>query len=154
MPGNAQAAGNAHAHRRAAEVEGAGGVVFRADGLVLLLRHLEGTWVFPKGHIDPGEDALAAAIREVEEEAGVRATCPDPAFSATTRYENARGTARIITWFLLLSDAEEPVLRELLFPEGGFFAPPEVRTRLSFSEDRRLLDVMLGHLNALKRAGL
>lgn len=124
-------------------VEGAGGVVFRPDGAVLVLRHLEGSWVFPKGHIDPGESALGAALREVEEEAGVRATCPDAGVSETTRYENARGEARRITWFLLLSDAQAPVLREALFPEGGFFSPREARARLSFAEDRRLLDLML-----------
>ena len=135
-----------HTHStHAAEVEGAGGVVFRADGRVLLLRHLEGTWVFPKGHIDPGEDALGAAVREVEEEAGVRAHCPDPALTETTRYQNVRGVARVITWFLLLSEAEQPVLREFLFPEGGFFAPEEARLRLSFAEDRQLLAAMLTH---------
>ena len=32
-----------------------------------------GVWVLPKGHIEPGETAEAAAVREVEEEAGVRA---------------------------------------------------------------------------------
>lgn len=138
-----------HKPERAGEAEGAGGVVFRPDGAVLVLRHLEGSWVFPKGHIDPGEDALGAALREVEEEAGVQATCPDPGFAETTRYKNARGTARVITWFLLLTDADKPILRELLFPEGGFFAPPEARTRLSFAEDRRLLDAVLARLNIL-----
>lgn len=137
-----------HEPERAAEVEGAGGVVFRADGAVLVLRHLEGSWVFPKGHLDPGEDALSAALREVEEEAGVRAACPDTGFTATTRYENAHGTPRVITWFLLLTDADKPVLREALFPEGDFFAPPEARARLSFAEDRRLLDAMLGRVAA------
>jgi len=117
--------------------------VFRPDGAVLVLRHLEGSWVFPKGHIDPGEDALEAALREVEEEAGVQATCAAPGSSETTHYRNARGTARVITWFLLLTDADEPILREALFPEGSFFAPPEARARLSFAEDRRLLDAVL-----------
>lgn len=28
-------------------------------------------WIFPKGHIDPGEDAPAAAVRELREEGGV-----------------------------------------------------------------------------------
>ena len=134
--------------RSADVVKGAGGVVFRPDGAVLVLRHLEGSWVFPKGHIDPGEDALAAALREVEEEAGVQATCPDPGFSETTRYENVRGVPRLITWFLLLTDAHEPVLREFLFPEGGFFSPPEARERLTFSEDRRLLDAALTQLTS------
>jgi 8-oxo-dGTP pyrophosphatase MutT (NUDIX family) len=32
-----------------------------------------GKWVLPKGHIEPGETPEAAAAREVEEEAGVRA---------------------------------------------------------------------------------
>ena len=146
MP-STQGAGNA-AGAHAAEVEGAGGVVFRADGSVLLLRHLEGTWVFPKGHIDPGEDALGAAIREVEEEAGVQAHCPDPALTETTHYENAHGTPRLITWFLLLSEAEQPLLREVLFPEGGFFTPEAARERLSFAEDKRLLETMVGHFGA------
>ena len=137
---------------RADEVEGAGGVVFRPDGAVLLLRHLDGTWVFPKGHLDPGEDALTAALREVEEEAGVRASCPDAGLAETTRYKNVRGTPRVITWFLLRTEAEEPVLREFLFPEGGFFAPPAAQMRLTFAEDRRLLSTMLARLVGLERS--
>ena len=38
-----------------------------------------GLWVLPKGHIEPGETAEAAAVREVEEEAGVRAVVVAPA---------------------------------------------------------------------------
>ncbi len=134
------------------EVGGAGGVVFRHDGAVLLLQHLEGTWVFPKGHLDPGETALEAALRVVEEEAGVVATCPDEALHETTHYENARGVPREITWYLLLTDADTPVLREFLFPAGGFFTPEEANSRLSFEEDRRLLEAMLSHLHRSQRA--
>jgi bis(5'-nucleosidyl)-tetraphosphatase len=44
-------------------------VVRRGDGgpRVLLLR-VYNYWDFPKGEIEPGEEALAAAVREVEEE--------------------------------------------------------------------------------------
>lgn len=132
------------------EVRGAGGVVFRPDGAVLVLRHIEGTWVFPKGHIDPGETALGAALREVEEEAGVVTRCPDPDFWVTTRYENARGVPRAITWFWLLTEAEGPTLREALFPEGGFYPAAEARARLSFGEDRRLLDEMISRRGAVR----
>lgn len=61
---------------------------------------------------------------------------------------------RAITWFLLRTEAQEPVLREFLFPEGAFFAPPEAQQRLSFAEDRRLLDAMLAHLGGLERSPL
>lgn len=39
---------------------------------LLLVRSSDGRhWVLPKGHIDPGETARQAAVREVREEAGV-----------------------------------------------------------------------------------
>jgi 8-oxo-dGTP pyrophosphatase MutT (NUDIX family) len=57
----------------------AGGVVARTvDGerqyLLVEARRSRGEWVLPKGHIEPGETPEAAAVREVQEEAGVRAT--------------------------------------------------------------------------------
>ena len=62
----------------------AGGVVSRIMGgdrqyLLVEARRSPGEWVLPKGHIEPGETAEAAAIREVEEEAGVRAEVVAPA---------------------------------------------------------------------------
>jgi 8-oxo-dGTP pyrophosphatase MutT (NUDIX family) len=39
---------------------------------LLLVRSRDGRhWVLPKGHIDPGESAEQAAVREVREEAGI-----------------------------------------------------------------------------------
>jgi 8-oxo-dGTP pyrophosphatase MutT (NUDIX family) len=53
----------------------AGAVVFRhRDEQVsfLVVSSSDGlNWVLPKGHIDPGETAEIAALRELEEEAGV-----------------------------------------------------------------------------------
>ena len=53
----------------------AGGVVFRVtDGrpLFLLIRDSYGNWGFPKGHLERGERADTAALREVMEETGLR----------------------------------------------------------------------------------
>ena len=36
-------------------------------------------WIFPKGHIEPRESPAAAAVRELEEEAGVHGTVIAPA---------------------------------------------------------------------------
>ena len=59
----------------------AGGVVKR-DGRVLLVRvkNLKGeeVWTFPKGHLDPGESPMAAALREVEEETGFVCEVAEP----------------------------------------------------------------------------
>lgn len=121
------------------EIEGAGGVVFNRSGHVLLISHRDGHWVFPKGHLDHGETPLEAALREVEEEAGVTAACADPGLSFETSYVNSKGEHRRITWFVLTTDATEPVLREEAHPDGFFVNPAEAFLLLEFEEDRELL---------------
>lgn len=54
--------------------DSAGGVVFRVDRgqpLFLLIRDSYQNWGFPKGHIEEGEVAEQAALREVMEETGI-----------------------------------------------------------------------------------
>jgi ADP-ribose pyrophosphatase YjhB (NUDIX family) len=50
----------------------AGGVVVNSEGDVLVVSQHGTSWSLPKGHIDPGEDALVAAKREIYEESGIR----------------------------------------------------------------------------------
>ncbi|MCR9100357.1 MAG: NUDIX hydrolase [bacterium] len=52
-------------------LEAAGGLVFNADGQALLIYRLD-TWDLPKGKIDPGETPEIAAVREVQEETGLK----------------------------------------------------------------------------------
>ncbi len=54
----------------------AGGIVFRIsqdqnDIEILLIQDSKGRWTIPKGHIEHGENAKEAAIREIGEEAGL-----------------------------------------------------------------------------------
>ena len=54
------------------EVFAAGGVV-ESDEEELLMIELRNRWDLPKGHIEAGESESVAALREVEEETGVKA---------------------------------------------------------------------------------
>jgi 8-oxo-dGTP pyrophosphatase MutT (NUDIX family) len=63
----------------------AGGVAFRANASadghgfdVVIIRTHEGRWQLPKGWIEDGEPAEAAAVREVREEAGIDAEVVAP----------------------------------------------------------------------------
>lgn len=54
--------------------ESAGGVVLTCDGgeaFVALVRKRHGTWVLPKGHVEPDETLHETALREVAEETGL-----------------------------------------------------------------------------------
>ena len=52
------------------QIEAAGGIVKRDEKLLFIFRN--GRWDLPKGKIDKGESIQAAALREVEEECGIR----------------------------------------------------------------------------------
>jgi len=56
--------------------EGVGIALLNADDAVFVGQRIDQTaeaWQMPQGGIDPGEDPLTAALREMEEEIGVRA---------------------------------------------------------------------------------
>ncbi len=51
-------------------VEAAGGIVRNPQGEVLMIQ-FNNRWDLPKGHIEPGEEASACAVREIAEETGI-----------------------------------------------------------------------------------
>src|SRR5258708_36120801 len=57
------------------QIRAAGAVVFRRTpgGIRLLVLRAYNNWDFPKGLVEPGEDQLSAAKREVKEETGLSA---------------------------------------------------------------------------------
>ncbi len=61
------------------EITHAGGIVHKGKGLkreflLVQTKKPPRAWVFPKGHIEPGESAKETAIREVKEETGIWAS--------------------------------------------------------------------------------
>ena len=57
-------------------VRAAGGVVCNDSGALLMIRSRE-HWDLPKGHVESGESSSEAALREVEEETGIRGEIVD-----------------------------------------------------------------------------
>jgi 8-oxo-dGTP pyrophosphatase MutT (NUDIX family) len=94
-------------------IEAAGGVVLRGrgDGLEVLVVHRVRyrDWSLPKGKLHPGEEAAAAALREVEEETGVRCAL-GPELPAVTY--PVQGDTKHVRWFLMTAESGDPVHRE------------------------------------------
>jgi 8-oxo-dGTP pyrophosphatase MutT (NUDIX family) len=114
----------------------AGAVIFRRSdrGIRLLVLRAYKNWDFPKGMVEPGEDALAAARREVEEETGLAGL--DYPFGDEFRETVPYAGNKIARYYLAETDAEKIVLP--VSPELGRPEHHEYRW-VSFDEAEDLL---------------
>jgi putative (di)nucleoside polyphosphate hydrolase len=100
---------------------GAGAVVINEKGLVLALERADipGAWQLPQGGLDAGEEPLAAALRETEEETGIPRgemelldAYPQPlAYELPPAARSSRnGRGQVQYWFLFrFSGADETI---------------------------------------------
>jgi 8-oxo-dGTP diphosphatase len=112
----------------------AGGIVVR-DGRVLLVhRPKYDDWAFPKGKLERGETWEAAALREVEEETGLR--CELDAYVGSTHYPVGAGIKEVR--FFLMRCEDDPRPRNEV-DEVRWVDLDEAPALLSYDYDRELL---------------
>ena len=121
----------------------AGGAVWRAGAsgaeVVLVHRPRYDDWTLPKGKLEPGEDDLQAALREVEEEAGV--VCTPGAELATTVYVDRSGRSKSVRyWAMTVLDGTVGGANEVDLAE--WVPLDEARRRLSYARDLVVLDAL------------
>jgi 8-oxo-dGTP diphosphatase len=125
-------------------VRAAGGIVVNDRGEVLLVhRDRYDDWSFPKGKAEPGESDEDCALREVEEETGLRCALGEEL--ASTSYMDARGRPKIVRYWLM-----QPVDGALEYRhevDAARWVPiAEARDVLTYARDAALLDRIASHL--------
>jgi len=129
-----------------ARVAQAGGIVVRKQDdrlAVLLVRSKKdpAIWVFPKGHIEPGETAAATALRETWEEAGVEGDLDGPV-GAPLEFQSGVEPVSV-QYFLLRARTEGPS------PEGRdtqWLSIDEALKMLAFQNAREKLLEAVHHV--------
>jgi diadenosine hexaphosphate hydrolase (ATP-forming) len=127
-------------------VKQAGAIVVREEGgirRILLVRSKKDprVWVFPKGHIEAGEQPRVTALREAFEEAGVAGIILGPAGPALTF---RAGDAHVAVDYFLVQ-----LTAEMASPEGRdklWLTEDEAEAQLAFQNARELLKSALRKL--------
>jgi ADP-ribose pyrophosphatase YjhB (NUDIX family) len=133
--------------RKVEETSAGGLVVDRAEGSprAALIGRLDRRgrllWSLPKGHLEAGETAEDAAVREVEEETGIRGRVLAPL--GTIDYWFVADDRRIhktVHHYLLEADGGELSDTDLEVDEVAWVPMGELAARLAYAGERRLAE--------------
>jgi len=117
------------------DVRAGGGVVIR-DGRVLVVHRPEyDDWSLPKGKLEEGESWEAGALREVEEETGLR--CELSGEAGRTHYTDNRGRDKEVRYFLMTAEGEALAQNEV--DEVRWVPLAEAVDLLSYGRDADLV---------------
>lgn len=131
----------------------AGGLVFFKEK-VFLLKNEKEEWVFPKGLIREGMSPKETAAARTLAEAGIRAAALRPAghtsyeFYSLTRH---RPVCNEVSWFLMEAESGDYAVSHAEgFRDGGWFDRAESLQKVTYSQDRKLLEEAWRSYEALR----
>jgi 8-oxo-dGTP diphosphatase len=121
--------------RDADVVRAAGGVVIDGEGrLAVIHRPRYDDWSLPKGKLFAGEEPLEGALREAEEETGLR--CVAGAFLERVSYTDRSGRTKAVDYWLMEPDAGSFVPGDEV-DELRWLEPEEAESTLTYERDRQ-----------------
>jgi 8-oxo-dGTP diphosphatase len=121
-----------------AEIQAAGGVVLDDEGRVVIVhRQRYDDWSLPKGKLDPGESFQEAALREVEEETGLRCSLGeelDP-----VRYRDNKDRPKVVRYWLMSVEDDPGFVPNDEVDELRWVTPGQAVELLSYPHDAELV---------------
>jgi 8-oxo-dGTP diphosphatase len=134
-------------------VRAAGGAVWRPAGesegdggreVMLVHRSRYDDWTLPKGKHEPGETDEQTAVREVEEETGLR--CRLGAELPTVHYE-VRGRPKVVRYWAMTVEADLGREADDEVDAWEWVPEAEAVARLTYEHDRMVLSALRGVVN-------
>jgi len=134
-----------------------GVVIFRGKILVLyknMHNRYEG-WVLPKGTVEDGESHEETALREVFEEAGVKARILD--YIGSSKYTFSVYDDNIkkeVHWYLMTADSyDSKPQKEEFFVDSGYYKYHEAYHLLKFQNEKNIVEKAYSMYRSLRRKG-
>lgn len=129
----------------------AGGVVFRVEKnsiFVLLISTRGGqVWALPKGLIEKGESPEKAAIREIEEETGIRGKIVDELGEVSYWFRLKDEKYFKTVKYYLVQYSEGSINPDFEVDSAEWFEIDEALKRLTYKSDREILEKAMEKLS-------
>lgn len=115
----------------------AGGVLLKGNQ-VLLIKSPSGVWTFPKGMVEEGEDLKDTAIREVQEETGVKGEVLQKIGEIEYFYtKDGKRVKKKVVYFLMRYEEGQPKASWEV-QDARFFPIEEARKLLKYKGDKEI----------------
>ncbi|AHM55754.1 NUDIX hydrolase [Peptoclostridium acidaminophilum DSM 3953] len=127
-----------------------GGVVVFGNA-ILLLRKYNGDWVLPKGKIELGESRENAALREVREEAGLRAEIikylGEIHYTFKKNWDDTKIVHKTVYWYLMSAkNMNTQPQKEEGFIDAKFIHMDRVLELAKYDDEKEIIKVALEEL--------
>ena len=139
------------------EAVSCGGVVIFRGKILLLYKNYKNKydgWVLPKGTVEAGESHEETALREVREEAGVRASIVQYVGSSNYSFVVPEDTVeKEVHWYLMSAENyySKPQ-REEYFTDSGYYKYHEAWHLLKFANERQILEKAYAEYQELRKS--
>lgn len=123
------------------QIQAAGGLIVRDDGKICLAHrpHYE-DWSLPKGKVDDGESSEQAALREVQEEVGLRCRLEEELPSAY--YYAGGGRTKTVRWWRMTPVQDLGFTANDEVDRRKWCRPHKALQRLTYEHDRQLVSMV------------
>lgn len=141
------------------EATSCGGVVIYRGKILALYKSYKNRyegWVLPKGTVEAGEDYEQTALREVREEAGVRASIVKYIGSSQYNFTVPEDMVnKEVHWYLMSAENyHSRPQKEEYFVDSGYYKFHEVHHLLRFTNEKQIVERAYHEYLELKRANL
>lgn len=138
------------------EATSCGGVIIYRGKILVLYKNFRNKyegWVLPKGTVEEGEEFRDTALREVYEEAGVKAKIVKYIGKSEYNFHTTDDTvAKEVHWFLMSADSyySKPQ-KEEYFLYSGYYKYIEAYHLLKFSNEKQIMEAAYQEYREMKK---
>jgi 8-oxo-dGTP pyrophosphatase MutT (NUDIX family) len=133
----------------------AGGVVIGPDSKIAVVNQDGLTWSLPKGRLEPGEDEMTAALREIQEETGLTELKFIKELGEYKRHpmgidkKDIKSKLRQIKFFLFTTTERQLSPQDAANPEARWLSIEKVEGLLTHQKDKDFFRSIKSQLSAL-----